>query len=128
MGIGQYPHLIGGEAPAQKTDGLRQLSSPPISARAVASWLRGDYHCPGKDLASLSLLTSEPGSAPFIDPMTGQAHEVPTADIAAIVAAVKEWKRRGDSSVDNRLVFYFCGHGISEGDDMALLAPGVFPR
>ncbi len=122
IGIGQYPHLIGGEAPAHKTDGLRQLSSPPISARAVASWLRRDYHCPGKELASLSLLTSEPGSAPFIDPKTGQAHEVPTADIAAIVAAVKEWKRRGDSSVDNRLILYFCGHGISEGDDMALLA------
>jgi hypothetical protein len=122
IGIGQYPHLIGGDAPAQKTDGLRQLSSPPISARAMADWLLRDYHCPDKELASLSLLTSEPSSAPFTDPKTGTARDVPTAQIAAIVAAVKEWKRRGDTSANNRLIFYFCGHGISEGNDMALLA------
>ena len=122
IGIGQYPHLIGGDAPAQKTDGLRQLSSPPISARAMAEWLLQDYHCPGKELASLSLLTSEPESAPFIDPKTGTVRNVPIAETATIVAAVKEWKRRGDSSADNRLIFYYCGHGISEGDDMALLA------
>ena len=124
IGIGQYPHLIGGDAPAQKTDGLRQLSSPPISARAMAGWLLTDYHCPAKELASLSLLTSEPAPAPFMNPRTGAAHDVPDADIAAIVVAIKEWKRRGDTSVDNRLIFYFCGHGISEGNDMALLARG----
>ena len=121
IGIGQYPHLIGGEAPAQVTDGLRQLSSPPISARAFADWLLRDYRCPGTELASLSLLTSEPAPAPFSDP-SGQAHDVPTAEMAAIVTAVREWKRRGDTNVNNRLIFYFCGHGISEGDDMALLA------
>jgi hypothetical protein len=60
IGAGQYPHLIGGEAPAQKTDGLRQLSSPPMSARAFAEWMLRDYQCPGKELASLSLLVSEP--------------------------------------------------------------------
>jgi hypothetical protein len=122
IGIGQYPHLIGGDAPAQKTDGLKQLSSPPISARTMAGWLLNDYQCPAKELASLSLLTSEPAPAPFINPRTGAAHDVPTADIAAIVAAIKEWKRRGDTSAENRLTFYFCGHGISEGNDMALLA------
>ena len=67
-------------------------------------------------------LTSEPESAPFIDPKTGTVRNVPIAETATIVAAVKEWKRRGDSSADNRLIFYYCGHGISEGDDMALLA------
>jgi hypothetical protein len=121
IGIGQYPHLIGGAAPARKSDGLRQLSSPPISAREFAKWVLNDYQCPGKELASLSLLTSEPNPAPFTD-RTGTAHDVPTAGIATIMTAVKEWKRRGDTSPDNRLIFYFCGHGISEGNDMALLA------
>lgn len=121
IGVGQYPHLIGGDAPAAKTDGLRQLSSPPVSARAVADWLLRDYEFPDKPLASLSLLVSEPDPAPFKD-RDGVAHEVPTAGIAGIAAAVKEWKRRGDGSPDNRLIFYFCGHGISEGNDMALLA------
>jgi hypothetical protein len=122
IGIGQYSHLIGGDSPAQSTDGMRQLSSPPVSARAVADWLLRSYHCPGKELGSLFLLTSEAASASFNDPRTGTGREVPTAEIAAIVAAVKEWKRLGDASVDNRLIFYFCGHGISEGNDMALLA------
>jgi hypothetical protein len=122
IGIGQYPHLIGGEAPAQKTDGLRQLTSPAISARAIATWLRRDYRCPGKELASLSLLTSESDSQPFIDQQTGTARNVPAANIDAIVNAVREWNRRGGTSADNRLIFHFCGHGISEGDDMALLA------
>jgi hypothetical protein len=122
IGVGQYPHLIGGDAPGQVTDGLRQLSSPPISARAMAEWLRRDYRCPGKELASLSLLTSEPTSTPFVDPVTGTSHPVPTADITSILTAVKAWRERGDTSADNRLIFYFCGHGTSEGGDMALLA------
>jgi hypothetical protein len=122
IGIGQYPHLMGGDSPAQKTDGMRQLSSPPMSARAVADWLLQDYHCPGKELSSLALLTSEPASAPFTNPRTATTSEVPTAEIAAIVAAIKEWKRLGDASAGNRLIFYFCGHGISQGNDMALLA------
>ena len=122
IGIGRYPHLLGGDAPGQTTDGLRQLSSPPISARAMADWLRREYRCPGKQLASLALLTSEPDPAPFVDPATGLAHPVPTADIDTIVTAVKEWRQRGDTSPDNRLVFYFCGHGTSRGVDMSLLA------
>src|SRR4051794_30658605 len=83
IGIGQYPHLIGGAAPARKSDGLRQLSSPPISAREFAKWVLSEYQCPGKELASLSPLTSEPNPAPFIE-RTGTAHEVPTARIATI--------------------------------------------
>jgi hypothetical protein len=122
IGVGQYPHLLGGDAPGQATDGLRQLSSPPISARAMADWLLREYRCPGKELASLALLTSEPDTQPFVDPRTGAAHPVPTADIDTIVDAVKDWRQRGDTSTDNRLIFYFCGHGTSEGPDMALLA------
>lgn len=122
IGVGEYPHLIGGAAPASATDGLRQLSSPPVSARAFARWLLSDYRCPGKDLASLSLLTSEPAPTPFTDPRTGDQRPVATAGVKEIVTAVRAWKERGDSSADNRLFFYFCGHGISEGDDMALLA------
>jgi Caspase domain len=121
IGVGEYPHLIGGDDPAQKTDGLRQLSSPPVSARAFAEWLLRDYRCPGKELASLSLLVSETESVPFVNPRTGAAHDVPTAGTAEIVAAVRAWKRRADTSADNRTIFYFCGHGTSEGGDMALL-------
>jgi hypothetical protein len=122
IGIGRYPHLAGGQEQAAFTDGMRQLSSPPVSARAFASWLIRDYHFPGKQLASLSLLLSEAVPQPFTNPRTGQPHDVAIAEIDRIVAAVRAWKVRGDSSPDNRLIFYFCGHGISEADDVSLLA------
>ena len=122
IGIGKYPHLLGGQEQAAFTDGMRQLSSPPVSARAFAKWMIQDYHFPGKQLASLSLLLSEAVPQPFTNPKTGQSYEVAIAEIDPILAAVKEWKARGDSSPDNRLIFYFCGHGISKSEDMALLA------
>jgi hypothetical protein len=39
-----------------------------------------------------------------------------------IVAALTEWKIRGDSNRENMLIFFFCGHGISAGTETALLA------
>ena len=35
IGIGKYPHLIGGEEQARFTDGMRQLSSPPVVRAGV---------------------------------------------------------------------------------------------
>jgi hypothetical protein len=122
IGIGKYPHLAGGQEPAKATDGMRQLSSPQLSAREFAAWLLKEYHLPGKQLASLSLLLSEADPQPFVNPQTKRPKDVAVADISSILAAIKEWKMRGDSSPDNRLIFYFCGHSISESDDMALIA------
>lgn len=122
IGIGKYPHLNGGQEQAAFTDGMRQLSSPPLSARAFADFMIHDYHFPGKRLASLSLLLSEAVPRPFVNKKTGRVYDVAIANIDPIVTAVKEWRARGDLCPDNRLIFYFCGHGISESDDMALLA------
>lgn len=122
IGVGTYPHLQDGQAQGQRTDGLGQLSSPPISARRMAEWLLSEYHCPDRPLVSLALLTSEPRSASFRNPRTGRAHKVARADIDHIATAVTEWYARGDTSPDNRMIFYFCGHGTAQGEDMALLA------
>ncbi|MCX4825314.1 caspase family protein [Streptomyces sp. NBC_01142] len=126
IGVGKYPHLAGGEAPAANPDGMKQLSSPPLSARAFATWLLAEYDHPQKPLGSLALLLSENEPVPFLNPKTGTAHHVEVATIDNIFTAVKEWRRRGHSHDDNRLVFYFCGHGVSQGDDMSLLAADVF--
>ncbi|MBT2510546.1 caspase family protein [Streptomyces sp. ISL-98] len=126
IGVGKYPHLAGGEAPAANPDGMKQLSSPPLSARAFATWLLDEYDNPQKPLGSLALLLSEAAPGPFLNPKSATAHSVEVATIDNIVKAVKEWKRRGDSHDDNRLIFYFCGHGVSQGDDMTLLAADVF--
>jgi hypothetical protein len=39
IGVGAYPHLIGGTGRTKYNDGMGQLTSPPISARLFASWL-----------------------------------------------------------------------------------------
>lgn len=101
-------------------DGMGQLTSPPISARAVAKWLCRDFHDDAKPLASLSLLLSEADPEPF------QGKDVAEATIDNIEAAVREWRQRADGHHDNRTIFYFCGHGVSQGKDMALLASDVF--
>jgi hypothetical protein len=106
---------------------MRQLTSPPVSARAVAAWLLAEYHHPAKPLGSVALLLSEEAPADFVNSRTGVATDVAEATIANVTAAVEAWKQRGDTSPDNRLVLYYCGHGISEGDDMALLASDFDP-
>lgn len=122
IGVGTYPHLQGGQAQGRRTDGLGQLSSPPISARRIAEWLLGEYHCPDRPLASLALLTSEVRSAPFRNVRSGLEHKVARADIGRIATAVEQWYARGDTDAGNRMIFYFCGHGTAQGEDMALLA------
>ncbi|MEH0416624.1 caspase family protein [Streptomyces sp. B21-083] len=126
VGVGKYPHLDGGESPVADSDGMHQLSSPPVSARAFATWLLAEYNDPERPLGSVALLLSEEHPTPFTDPRTRTDHEVDDATIGNIVTAVGDWYDRGDSHVDNRLLFYFCGHGVSQGEDMALLAADVF--
>ncbi|MEW2399375.1 caspase family protein [Streptomyces sp. NPDC046862] len=126
IGVGKYPRLAGGQAPVADPDGMRQLSSPPVSARAFANWLLAEYHDPLKPLGSVALLLSEDQPAPYVNPRTRSPHDVDVATIGNILEAVKQWYDRGNSHIDNRLVFYFCGHGISQGEDMSLLAADIF--
>ena len=121
VGVGKYPNLIGGETPCSKPDGMRQLSSPPISARALATWFVSDYHDDDKPLASVALLVSEEDPQPFTDPQTGAAHDLEDPNGENIELAIKEFKARADADPGARLLFYFCGHGISQGEDYALL-------
>ncbi|MEU2073523.1 caspase family protein [Streptomyces sp. NPDC013489] len=127
IGVGAYAHLQGGRSPTDHPGalGMRQLSSPPLSARGFASWMIGGYHDRTRPLGSLALLLSEAAPAPFVHPVTGVEQVVEEATIDNIVAAVTEWKDRGDHD-DARLVFYFCGHGVSLGITTSLLASDVF--
>jgi hypothetical protein len=122
LGVGAYPHLNGGTgALTPDHDGMGQLSSPPISARAFANWLIRSFQHPGKPLSTVALLISAPSPERFENPRTHQVHDVERATSHTASAAIKEWKECGDSNSGNLLVFYFCGHGITEGTDTALL-------
>ena len=122
IGVGLYPHLPGGgKRTTAFHDGMQQLTSPTTSARRFAEWLIEWLEPPGKPLATVGLLLSERPELPFTNPNTGVDHPVALATSDNITTAIKDWKTRGDSHPDNLLLFYFCGHGIAEGTDMALL-------
>lgn len=122
IGVGTYPHLIGGgERTTPDHEGMQQLSSPPVSARRIAQWLVERHYYPPKPLRTVSLLVSERAEASFTNQQTLQRHPVALATADNVVAAIKRWKARGDERPENRLLFYFCGHGIARGPEMALL-------
>jgi hypothetical protein len=123
IGVGAYPHLNGGTGKRTADhDGMEQLTSPPISAREFASWLISDFHHPEKPLASVSFLLSEADPFPFTDPTdAAKIFDVAEATSKNVEDAVKAFFKRGDEDAGNQLIFYFCGHGIGQGTDTALL-------
>lgn len=128
IGIGEYPYLLGGgaEPKAIRHENMRQLTSPPISARAVTDWLLGPFHNPDRPLKSVELVlgSSDLAYSPPTPPGAGAAEpkQVAWASLDAIIAAAVAWKQRGDEHPDNLMLFYFCGHGISKGSEFALVA------
>jgi hypothetical protein len=127
IGIGNYPYLVGGTAPQAERfthhEGMGQLSSPQLSARSLATWLLTEYNNPERPLASLALLVSEremPSLA--VPPLVPEPVVPPPATMVNIDSAVRAWKRRGDAHADNLMLFFFSGHGVSQGTDQLLLA------
>ena len=117
IGIGCYHHLPGGLGTTTKHHlGLGQLSSPPISARAVASWFIEKFDCTERPLASVSLVVSEKTPQPFENPVTGQKFEtLPTGTIEEVKTALRQWITRAETNSRNSIILYFCGHGLSAG-------------
>ena len=122
IGIGDYPHLLGGsDTLSEHNDGMGQLTSPPVSARKLAEWLIQNYQNPNQPLASVSLLLSEAPRKDFINPKSQQTHQPEAATYANVKRAIGAWALRGRQNKENFLIFYFCGHGIAQGSDMSLL-------
>ncbi|MFI5030302.1 MAG: caspase domain-containing protein [Reyranellales bacterium] len=112
IGVGDYPHLERGSGPlSAAADGMGQLTSPPLSALAFAEWLRTKYDNPSAPLATLALLLSEKAPSGWAEPAT----------TANVMAATEAWWERGRKSEDDVLIFFFCGHGVSQGNEMSLL-------
>ena len=102
-------------------DGMGQLSSPTVSARAFAEWLINSYWNPKKPLDSVALLLSEEPAADFVNPRTSARLNPERASYANVSSAIKDWAKRGAENPNNLLIFYYCGHGIAQGTDMSLL-------
>ena len=122
VGVGNYPHLVGGSGTLYpEHGGMMQLSSPPLSAMAVAEWLTSSFLHPNKPLASVHLLAGAADPVEFEHPVNGKQSTPGRPTFDNLQQAALEWKARGDSHQDNLMLFYFCGHGIAHEPDLALL-------
>jgi hypothetical protein len=136
IGVGHYQFGKAGSSgnPNTIVADLKQLTSPPRSAAAIASWFIESFRHATKPLASVSLLVSDDPAKTYVPrPRGGVVNKAaatgpqpgefapPLADLAATKAAAYEWSQRLAANRDNMAVFYFCGHGVSSGQKAALL-------
>ena len=124
IGVGDYPWLEGGAkctTPARQAAamGMGQLGAPPLSMRAMADWFLYQFANPDKPLASVALLLSEPVATDY------RGSAVPRGSIADVKKAVGAWITRANTRRDNALIFAFCGHGMSAGQNSVLLCRDV---
>jgi hypothetical protein len=120
IGVGGYQHLQGGpeerDQVLEQVGLLRQLTSPPRSALAVAHWLQDRAARLHRPLGSVDLLLSvAPG-----DDLQLPGGVVPGASRGAIEAAYAAWRDRCDRHEDNVALFYFCGHGLEKSEQYLL--------
>ena len=136
IGAGAYPHVAGSVASVQAL-GLEPLSSPPVSAHALAEWFLGrgvfvgqGFHNPRAPLASLELLISP---ARKYTGLNGAEFTTAQATYANIATAHARWIERLKAYPENIGIFYFCGHGVVGVNDYLLpadfgSAPNPWPQ
>jgi hypothetical protein len=129
IGCGAYPGLA-----AANGGGLEPLTSPILSAHAMAKWfLSGEdampagvglpsseaFYNPEAPLGSLAMLTS-PSDA-YTTP-AGDEFQPARPTLDNIRGAYLSWLSRLGKNPASRGVFYFCGHGLSDGVTQYLVA------
>ena len=118
IGIDHYPHLGLAGAIERELPLLSNLSSPTVSARALARWLVGHQEW----LSDMKLGSVDLVVAPV--PADGAAVASGPGSLPVIMTAFNNWFGRCNTNVDNVALFYFCGHGLQK--DALLLLPEDF--
>lgn len=126
VGVGAYTHLLGGANPAQDTRGLGQLTSPPVSAKAVVDWFMAPQLNAGavgfrnseRPLASVEALIAAP--QPVHVAAQHGALTLGGATLDEIRDGFNRWRTRLLSQPGSTGIFYFCGHGLRAGVQYAL--------
>lgn len=120
VGVGDYPHLLGGStaatARARDSFGLSQLTSPQVSAAAFANWLPKltNRRTP---LGTINLLLSPANCTDG----AGNSSVVDLPTMANLKTAFSAWSQRCDANDTNIAIFYFCGHGLEKNGNSILL-------
>lgn len=121
VGVGDYPHFGDGGQPTSAADfGMKQLTSPVYSANEIAAWFVAHYDHPIAPLGTVRLLMSDIAGGVFEHPSNGPVN-CPRAAFSPLRTAVREWKAAGDEHEENVLLFYFSGHGVSDGARTVLI-------
>ena len=112
IGVGDYPHLVGGAGhPAVSSFGLQQLTTTVITAKRIAEWFLTKYRNPAVPLGSIELLLSP---AELVTRPDGVSRAIDTATMSNIREAFTDaWWPRCNSMKENVAVFYFAGHGLN---------------
>lgn len=111
IGVGDYPHMSGGGGnPAVANFGLQQLTTTPITARAISRWLLKNRPQLATTLGSVEVLMSP---AQTINDDRGNPTVIELAKMSEIETAFKKWWSRCNRRPDNVAMFYFAGHGLS---------------
>ncbi|MGX7002333.1 hypothetical protein [Caballeronia sp. KNU42] len=120
VGVGDYPYLKDGDdaKPFDMAMGMGQLSSPPLSVHALATWFMDagtGFHNPDRPLRSLQVLCSADGPV-LINGTGGVPYAVDRARMPVVKEAVIDWMARAGRNPENLAVFFFCGHGLAFGE------------
>jgi hypothetical protein len=108
--------------------GLGQLTSPPISAKAVADWFLAriykpttpfGFSNPTAPLSSVDVLLSPSGAYKRPD---GNSIDVDIADKAHVEQSFEQWRQRLVGNPASIGVMYFCGHGVMSANQYLLTA------
>ena len=115
IGVGNYPHLKDGSGVTSPDHrGMGQLTSPPVSAMAMLSWIDTMLNNPEAPLKSIEVLISQAEQAQYTD-CAGLTQGIDPATWRNYEASVRAWKARSSSDRRNVAIFYFCGHGLGNG-------------
>lgn len=117
IGVSSYPWIPGGalEDQGQEDYELKQLTGAARGAHELATWLiahKDDLVAP---LASVCLLAS-----PSTDPAEAALPQVPSATLANVRQALREWRVRCGTSREDVAWFHFSGHGIGRNTSDAV--------
>lgn len=129
VGCGEYPAMA-------KTaySNVKPLNSPRTSVQAMVNWYLSGAHAmpagqekppheafsnPDAPLGSLTALVSP---SIKIETPPGGSFACARPTLANIRKAYKQWYERLGANPDSVGVFYFCGHGVSDGVEQFLIA------
>lgn len=131
VGCGEYPGL------AISENDLKPLLPPRISVEAMANWFLSGrdampeghekppekaFHNPHAPLGSLAMYVSP--AEDYTLP-SGETVACTRPTINNLKAAAHQWLTRLGNNPHSRGIFYFCGHGVSDGTVQYLVADDV---